>query len=245
MNLIIDQGNSYTKIFLFDKNKVEFLRIIETARFDIQRLSNLITEYQVKKGIISSVAVSFPFAELCRLNPELQLIKFDHTTPIPVINAYQTPQTLGLDRLAGVIGAHNIFPGSNVLVIDAGTAVTFDLINSEAQFLGGNISPGLDTRFRALHQFTGKLPLVEKSGIFSLVGKSTEEAIRNGVQNGLLFEIDGYIDRLRAEYFDCKVILTGGDAIFFEKKLKNTIFAEPNLVAIGLNRILNYNEQSI
>jgi len=141
-----------------------------------------------------------------------------------------------------VVGAHNLFPDSNILVIDAGTAITYDLLTAEGTYLGGNISPGIEMRFKALNQFTGKLPKIEKADQNILFGKTTEQAIRAGVQNGVVYEIEGTINSFKDFYKNLKVIITGGDAEFFEKKLKNSFFVSPNLTNLGLNRILEYNE---
>jgi type III pantothenate kinase len=240
MNLIIDIGNSYIKIFVFDTNKlIHFQQIKSNEKSqNFEYIKNL---HNIKHAIISSVGnISTELISILK-NLSIDFIILDHLTPIPVKNLYKTPETLGKDRLAAIVGAYNIYKHQNVLAIDAGTAIKFDLINKEAEYLGGNISPGLEMRFKALNTFTQKLPLLEKKEIGSFIGKSTEEAIILGVQNGMVFEIEAYINKLQDDYVDLKVILTGGDTFFFEHKLKNTIFAEPNLVAIGLNYILHYN----
>ncbi len=156
-------------------------------------------------------------------------------------NCYKTPETLGKDRIAAAVGGFDLYPDTNLLIIDAGTAITYDIVNDKHQFLGGNISPGIEMRFKALHQFTGKLPLVKQQNFGKLYGTSTEEAIRAGVQNGVVFEIDKAIDTFKEFYKNLKVIITGGDAEFFDKKLKNSFFVNFNLTALGLNRILEYN----
>ena len=140
------------------------------------------------------------------------------------------------------MGANNIFPDTNVLVIDLGTAITFDLVNNKNQYLGGTISPGLNLRFKALNQFTDQLPLLEKREKFDIIGNDTHSAIISGVQTGIKFEIEGYIHQLQNDYDRLKTILTGGDAIFFDKMLKNTIFVNLNLNFVGLNIILEFNK---
>jgi len=162
-------------------------------------------------------------------------------TNLPLINLYQTPETLGKDRLAAVIGGISLFPGSNVLVIDAGTAITFDFINKQKEYLGGNISPGLSMRYQALHQFTKQLPLLQKEEDFELLGENTKKAIIRGVQNGIVFEINHYIESLSVKNGNITTILTGGDSNFFDNKLKYPIFVESDLVLMGLNKILKYN----
>ena len=129
-----------------------------------------------------------------------------------------------------------------MLVIDAGTCITYDLINSKKEYLGGSISPGIQMRYNALHQFTSQLPLLESVDTAMLTGVNTEESIHSGIINGVFVEIDGIIQRYTNQYPDIKVIVTGGNAKFFDKGLKNTIFAKPNLLMEGLNKILDYNE---
>ena len=169
-------------------------------------------------------------------------IELDHFTPIPVVNKYRTPDTLGYDRIAAAVGAYTICPGKNVLVIDAGTAITYDIVTADGEFLGGNISQGVEIRFKSLNKYTNRLPLLERpEHAPPLLGSSTREAIQSGIINGLLFEMDGFIDAISKEYPKLQVVLTGGDANYFVGKLKNSIFVDPNLNLIGLNRILEHN----
>ena len=243
MNLVVDIGNSFLKIYIFEEGQLIHFQQNRIS----ERLRNPEYFYEMKSlsgAIVSSVS-TVPGA-LIRLFKDLKInyLILDHNTPLPIKNLYKTPETLGKDRLAAVVGAYNIYTQHNVLAVDAGTALTFDFINYKGEYLGGNISPGLEMRFRALNFFTKKLPLLEKADEVHLIGTNTREAIIAGVQNGIAYEIDMYIDKLRELYTDLKVILTGGDTFFFEHKLKNTIFAEPNLVAIGLNNILRYNVEN-
>ena len=168
-------------------------------------------------------------------------IELDETTPLPIENHYGSKNTLGKDRLAAATGAAHLYPGSNVLVIDAGTAITYDIINNRNQYLGGNISPGLEMRYKALSQFTGRLPLVEYKNFPKLFGQNTVEGIQAGVQHGVVFEVDNAINAFKEFYKNLYVIITGGNTNFFDKKLKNSFFVHYNLVAIGLNRILEHN----
>ena len=242
MNLAIDIGNSLTKVAIFDA--AEIVQTICMEELTIARLGDLKRIYPgLNKAILSSVA-DINTELLKELKKKYNFfIQFDHQTAVPIENLYESKETLGLDRLAAAVGGMSLFPGKDLLVIDAGTAITFDLIDKNNRFLGGNISPGLKTRFRALHQFTNKLPEIEAADQWSDIGKTTEEAIRAGVQNGLIFEIDGMIDHVRKNWPECQVILTGGDLFFFDKKLKNTIFVKFEITLIGLNRILEYNAE--
>ena len=242
MNLIIDVGNSQTKVAIFDAG--EIVHTICLEEFDCARLQGLMSIYPgINKAILSSVAdIDKELLTLLKKNYDF-FIEFDHQTAVPIENLYKSKLTLGLDRLAAAVGGVYLFPGKELLVIDAGTAITFDLIDRSNRFLGGNISPGLKTRFRALHEFTRQLPFIERADKWPDIGRTTEEAIRAGVQNGMIFEIDGMIDHVRQDWPECQVILTGGDLFFFDKKLKNTIFVKFEITLIGLNRILEYNAE--
>lgn len=170
-------------------------------------------------------------------------LELDHVTKLPIENLYETPETLGKDRLAAAVGANELFPDQNLLIIDAGTAVTYDLVSDKNQFLGGNISPGMEMRFKALNQFTGRLPLVGQSDYYQQFGRNTVEAIRAGVQNGLIFEMEQTIEFFNRNYQNLQIIMTGGDSYFFDKKLNYSIFVHFNLTLIGLNRILEHNAE--
>jgi len=209
--------------------------------FSTHEISELVGTYPVK-GIIVSSVVAFPpsWVEYLDGLTVVPLI-MDHRTPVPVENRYKTPATLGLDRLAAAVGATVVFPRTSTLVIDAGTAITIDFVDSMGRFLGGNISPGLAVRFKSLNQNTSKLPLLQLADEFAFFGHDTESAIVAGVQQGAIYELDSYIGEFGARCPDLKVLFTGGDAFFFEKNLKNSIFVEPFLVPKGLNRILDYN----
>ncbi|MDX9882355.1 MAG: type III pantothenate kinase [Prolixibacteraceae bacterium] len=242
MNLIIDIGNSRTKIALFNDSDLMFnLSLDELTPANIKML--LDEHPSLDKAILSATKPFSPELKKILTEKFSLFIELDHQTLIPIENLYESKETLGKDRLATAIGANELFPDQNLLIIDAGTAITFDLVNSKNQFLGGNISPGLEMRFKALNTFTGKLPLVEPGDEFPLFGRNTPEAIRSGVQNGILFEVEQYIQTINKNYENLKVIITGGDAKFFDKKLKNSIFVHFNLTLIGLNRILEFNNR--
>ncbi|MGQ1890911.1 type III pantothenate kinase [Thermophagus sp. OGC60D27] len=236
MNLAIDQGNSSIKMGFFDKgNLIATYKLIFP---DQKKISELYRLHQPNKVILSSVTKETKLIEQYFQSQKIPFHLLDHTTPLPFRHQYKTPETLGLDRLAAIAGALTLYPQENLLVVDAGTAITFDLVVNNT-FVGGNISPGIHMRFMALHQFTKGLPKIEP-GRSDFWGRSTEEAIRSGVQNGIALEIDAYIERTRQQYPDIKTIMTGGDADFFVTYTKNIIFVHPNLVLYGLNRILEY-----
>lgn len=241
MNLCIDQGNSSTKVGVFNQDN-----LIETAVFEefgLAEISELFNKYSINACILSSVILENNdlLLELGRKCPGF--IELSHLTPIPIINRYKTPETLGKDRLAAVIGASFLKPGCDLLVVDAGTAITYDFIDANRVYWGGNIAPGLNLRLRALHEFTQKLPLVEAQNESAELGVDTQSAINSGALYGIVYEIDGYINHLKNKYPGLLAFLTGGSTFYFATKLKNAIFAERNLVLIGLNRILQYNVQ--
>lgn len=242
LNLVIDIGNSRTKIALFNEHDLMFNVPVEKFSADHARL--LRNEHpQLDRAILSSVK---PYDEELKSflkNNFSYFLELDDKTRLPIENLYETPETLGKDRLAAAVGANELFPDQNLLIIDAGTAVTYDLVSDKNQFLGGNISPGLEMRYKALNQFTGRLPLVGPSDYYQQIGRNTIEAIRAGVQNGLIFEMEQTIELFNRNYQNLQIIMTGGDSYFFDKKLKYSIFVHFNLTLIGLNRILEHNAE--
>jgi len=236
MNLAIDQGNSSIKMGFFDKGN-----LIATYKLvfpDKKKINELYQIHRPNKVILSTVTGETKLIEQYFESKHTPLKILDHNTALPFDNSYKTPETLGLDRLAAIAGALTLHPEENLLVVDAGTAITFDLVIDNT-FMGGNISPGIQMRFTALHQLTKSLPKVEP-GPSEFWGKTTAEAIRSGVQHGIALELDAYIEKTQKEYPNIKTILTGGDADFFATYTKNIIFVHPNLVLYGLNRILEY-----
>jgi len=240
MNLIIDIGNTQTKYALFQKG--EMLEFCVSQIQDITLIEAWQKKYlDINAAIVSSVQGK-PVDFLNKLERKFEkLIFFDQNTPTPLNNLYESKETLGYDRLAACVGANSICPNTHLLVIDAGTAITFDFVSADNEYIGGTISPGLSMRFKALNSFTKKLPLLQQSDSFGLIGKNTEQAIISGVQNSLLFEIDSYINQLIEKYPKARVFLTGGDSDFICYKLKNKVFCDKLLLLNGLSAILNYN----
>ena len=237
MNLIADIGNNSAKFFLFQDNHI----LLHTRRtgelYDVLKEWN--EAYEIKKAIVSSVVnLSKEQRKDFDILP-CPVVWFDSSVTTPLKIDYNTPQTLGSDRLAAAVGAWNEKPGSNLLVIDAGSAITIDFVERTGIYRGGNIAPGIRMRLRALHEYTGRLPLVEKEGETPLLGKETETAIRSGVIRGICHEIEGYISEISQRFGDVYVFLTGGDEISLKNNIKSRIFADKFLVAKGLNRILN------
>jgi type III pantothenate kinase len=242
MNLVIDIGNTQVKYAIFSNKKI--LKTFIEDELNLAFIDELINQYpDLKKAILCSVKEENEDF-INSLDAKFDLfIKLDSNTPIPLENLYESKETLGSDRIAAAVGANSLFPCSNLLIIDAGTAITYDLVDENNRYLGGNISPGLEIRYKALHEFTKKLPLVEKSSDFPLIGKTTKEAIRAGVQLGIISEMDAMIEKIKNNWINCKAILTGGDSFFFDEKLKNTIFVMFELTLLGLNRIIEYNAE--
>lgn len=242
LNLIIEQGNTATKIAVFDHERMLISSVYENL--GESDLISLFEKYSLVNGILSTVS-EFDDKLIAFLGSHLKIFHcLNEHLQLPVDISYDTPKTLGKDRVAAVVAANYLQPNKNVLVIDAGTAITYDVIESSGNFIGGNISPGMTTRFRALNQFTKRLPMVTEREDIPILGTSTETAILGGVVNGIIYEMDGYITDLRSKYPDLFVFLTGGHSFYFERRLKNSIFAAINLVLIGLNRILEYNVES-
>jgi len=238
--LVIDIGNWRTKFAVFHKRRLTESGEIE--KLDSIQLNHLIDVHNITHSIISSVSVERSNLEEI-LKKRTKYIRFSAGVKAGVINKYKSPQTLGLDRLAGVIGAKALFPETNCLVIDAGTCITYDAVDTTGVYEGGSISPGLNMRLQAMHHFTGRLPEVELSDYAGWQGYDTPSAMLSGVLNGCTEEVRGMIEIYRSRYLGLQVILCGGDAIFFDTRLKNSIFAhtlktEPNLVLIGLNEVI-------
>lgn len=243
MNLTIDIGNTRSKWGLFDEQ--ELVEKTYRSDYSVEDIISYATNHQVKKVILSTVGAPIEPSWEARLEKHFYYLQLDHRTPLPINNAYGTPNTLGKDRLAAIVGAWQLYPGENCLVIDAGTCITYDVLGGEGVYLGGNISPGLAMRFRAMHDYTARLPLVQEGEIKNPIGQSTETAMRNGGQLGIQLEMEGFIRLFSDQFGQLRVILTGGDADFFAKVLKSKIFVNPDLVLRGLNKILTYNAEQL
>jgi type III pantothenate kinase len=239
MNLIIDIGNTRVKAAVFDKSELkEFFVFTDTA---LLLASPVFSTYTIKECLVGTVVNGLePFID--QLKKKTNVCLFTSETPTPVRNLYKTAHSLGSDRLAGAVGGNSLFPDKNVLVIDAGTCIKYNLVNAQNEYLGGAISEGLQMRFKAIHTFTSRLPLLDIDEDFNkLVGTTSNESILSGVQLGAIAEVEGIIDQYKQIYPDITIIITGGDVNFFEKRLKKPIFADSFLVLKGLNAILEYN----
>ncbi len=237
-NLVIDIGNTFTKIAVFDNDNLLYTEHFITV--DAAIINNFLNNYPIQTTIISTVKRDKEEWQAV-LKQKTQLTYFSAAMTTGIHNQYLTPQTLGLDRLAAVAGANHLYPGTNNLVIDGGTCITYDYVDSDGNYFGGSISPGLTMRYNALNYFTANLPLIKTDEMFNNgYGNSTVTSMQSGVQNGIKYEMTGFIEQYFKNGQQLNIILTGGDSIFFDTLLKNSIFApyiknEPHLVLKGLN----------
>jgi type III pantothenate kinase len=237
LNLVVDIGNTRVKAALFNKSGFQQLNHYQTTGELLQHSSFI---QQASHAVVGSV-VQEQEAFYEALNKVVPTLLFSTHTQIPLKNLYQSASTLGSDRLAASVGAYRLYPNQHVLVVDAGTCIKYNFTNADNQYIGGAISPGLRMRFKALQHYTSRLPLVEPDFLFEeLIGTNTQNSILSGVLNGALTEVEGTIDRYKQQFPGLICVLTGGDAEYLAKRLKNSIFAHPNLVLKGLNDILNY-----
>ena len=228
MNLIIDQGNSITKMALFRAGRLQ--NVYFYPKWDSTTVIDFLDAHEVDAAIFSTVTEYDPQAIAILQQRLPYFLKFDHSSELPIKIGY-----------AAVVGAVMQCPDKAVLIVDAGTCVTYDLLTADGTFAGGNIAPGIRLRLRAMHEHTGKLPLIDDAGETPEIGFSTETAMRAGAVLGVAYEIEGYIARLNKVYPDLFVFLTGGDALKLAAKIKSRIFVDENLVLTGLNRILQEN----
>lgn len=240
MNLIIDIGNTRTKIAIV--NKTIIIQKMIVSDVTVSLLQKLNKTFLIEGIILSTVKPEVDKNVIDLINNWDKLfILLSYETNLPIQNDYKTPKTLGQDRIASVIGATHFFPNKHCLVIDAGTCITYDFINKNKTYIGGSISPGLSMRYRAMHEFTASLPLLNKQRLNTFVGYNTVTSMQTGVDYGLSFEIQGFIQKYFTNFGQIKVIMTGGDAEYLASMVKYEIFVNPDLVLIGLNKILTYN----
>lgn len=241
MNLVVDNGNTRTKFAVFDDDRMVVSGVADGNSF----FKELFKSFPVENIMVSNVGKKIGIRDAA---PEgVRFFELTSELPLPVRIDYETPETLGPDRLAAVVGAMKICPGRNCLVIDAGTCITIDFIDSKAVYHGGAILPGLSMKFNALHTFTEKLPLLKVANSDSqpgLIGKSTAQSIFSGVVNGTVLELDGFVNQYKVRFDDLKVLITGGDSEFLEKHLNFDHLQNTELAFAGLNEILKYNEKN-
>ena len=238
MNLILDVGNSLLKIALFKKSQlIQKFKFTENYKRNIE---DIISENNVTHSIISNVGrIDDSIINILKESTNLLLVS--NQLKFPFKNLYKSKNTLGQDRLALVSAAAFKFPKENVLIVDAGSCITYDFKNNNNEYLGGGISPGILMRFKSLNTFTSNLPLIDFDSIHQLIGNNTKNSINSGVINGTTSEINGIIQQYCEEFKNIRIILTGGDSKFLLKRIKNTIFADQNFLTKGLNSLLEAN----
>ena len=248
MRLVIDIGNTRAKLVVFDGTEMVGQTYSDSCT--LSGLDDLLARHTFRKGILGTVATLGTEAERRLRELPFPLVRLEAGTPLPFPLAWRRlgsrkvtplPPTLGADRIAAIVGAMVQRPGTPLLIIDSGTCITYEVVDEEGYYLGGNIAPGLQMRLKAMHEHTALLPEVPEEGDSPLLGYDTETCMRSGVLQGLQYEIEGYIKSMRAKYPKLLVFLTGGDKINFDSKIKNIIFADKYIVPRGLNKILDYN----
>lgn len=242
MILTIDAGNTRIKGAVFEDRTLIEAFVFPLTDFKIGVSKILENHQEITDMVVASVR-NIPLEDFLLFENRVKVTVISHESAFPFINTYETPLTLGIDRMVLASGAVLAFPKQSRLIIDAGTCITYDFVDGHDQYLGGAISPGIRLRYEALHQYTAKLPLLERQMPESFIGKSTDKSIHSGVVNGVVHEIDGFIRQYQQQYPKFTIILTGGDADFLAKQLKNTIFANSNFLLESLNHIFQYTDQ--
>ena len=237
-NLIVDEGNTLCKIAVLDKSEV--LCEWSAGEFDMAKAAELVEQFSVDKAVVASTRGGAE--QICeQLRSKIdRVLHFSSQTEVPIEIEYSSRQTLGADRIAVAVGVVCEMGIRDALIVDMGSAITYDIVE-DGVFKGGNISLGVAMRFKALNEFTASLPLCEATEPNNKFGQSTKEAIEQGVMQGILHEIEGYVERISAENNKKSIIFCGGDAESFVNRIKNAIFAPRKLMFTGLNRILEYN----
>ncbi len=239
MLLVIDIGNTRIKGAVFEHNTILEHFYFLPDELEIN-LNSIVNQYPNCKDVVVASVGNFTTEEFQNINKSLNYHYITYQSRFPFQNKYATPSTLGVDRIVLASGAVLSYPNQNRLVIDAGTCITYDFIDQRDNYLGGAISPGIRLRYEVLHQQTAKLPLLKLKNPDHFIGNSTDESIHVGVTQGLLHEIAGFIAQYEASYANIIIILTGGDADFLAKRLKNTIFANSNFLLESLNKTFQY-----
>ena len=237
MKLVIDIGNTRAKLALFSGK--DLVEKSDVTFCTLKNIQNFVLGKKISSCIICSVREID--SEISSILNNYNGFILSESIPVPITNHYKTPSTLGQDRLAAIVGAYFLYPEKDIIVFDAGTCLTIDFLNKNGEYIGGRISPGIEIRFRALHTFTDKLPLLHKQNHAPNLGNDTNSSILSGVLEGILAEVRSVISDFRLQKPDLVAVVTGGDCFFFEKELKSSIFANSNLVMIGLNEILDFN----
>ena len=238
MNLTIDIGNTHTKLGFFDGLELQLTQKFSSA--EIIPWQSILNTHKIRHSILSHVGNAR--LDLETLYNNTHCVEVHHKLQLPFTSDYNPFTNLGIDRVVGLAAAANSFPHQNVLIIDAGTCITYDLISAKAHHIGGVISPGLMMRYQSMHRFTHQLPNLEIQEPSSFPSTNTEEAMHHGVISSVIAEMEAFISRFETSIPIFRIILTGGDAGFLSKRLKNGILADENFLAIGLNLLLETNK---
>ena len=240
MNLALDIGNSFLKAGIFKNNNL--INYYEFNREYYSNIKSILDKTPITHSIASNVSESNnKLIEL--LSNKTNLIKFNSSLKVPFKNCYQTKNTLGKDRIALVSNASKEYPKENVLLIDLGSCITFDFLNSKNEYLGGSISPGLSMRYKSLNSYTANLPLINPKEIDYFIGRNTEDSIHSGIINGIVGELNSAIDKYKSQFKEIRIILTGGDSKLLFNRIKNSIFANSNFLILGLNFLIELNKK--
>lgn len=242
MLLAIDAGNTRVKVAVFENDAV-----LETDffanEFFLEKIENILhRHHQISNLVLSSVG-KLDLDDISQISNQIKITVISREENFPFVNQYGTPQTLGLDRMVLAAGATLKFPAQNRLVIDAGTCITYDFVDADDNYLGGAISPGIYLRYKSMNDYTANLPLLTRENPERFIGKTTAESMHSGVINGVVGEIEGFINRYASDFSNFTIILTGGDAEFLAKRLKNTIFANSNFLLESLNHLFQFNNR--
>ncbi len=243
MILAVDVGNTRIKAAVFEDSTL--LETFVVMKTELQKsIQSILKKHQNISHLVVSSVSDVEKQAFTEFKDSIYIHFVTHEDSFPFVNCYETPQTLGIDRMVLAAGATLQFPNQNRLVIDAGTCVTYDFIDENDNYLGGAISPGLRLRYEALHNHTAKLPLLNLENPKQFIANSTSESIHSGVVNGLVYEIEGFINQYKEQYSNFIIILTGGDSEFLAKRLKNTIFANSNFLLESLNQTFQYKTEN-
>lgn len=245
MNIVIDFGNTLTKVGIIDNQEIIEIITLNSDKIKKENFVQLIEKFNPDTiCFINVIPISYKILEY--FQSKTKLINFNHNFILPFSINYTPIESLGIDRLAGVLGAYSIIGNNNFLVIQIGTCITYDLHLKDNGYQGGVISPGINIRNKAMNTFTHKLPLTKLNtkATPSIIGNDTNGSLNSGIINGIYFEIEGYINYLKKENKDLKIVFSGGDINYFVKRIKNKIFANPNITLKGLQEIIKINEQN-
>jgi type III pantothenate kinase len=238
VKIVADIGNTSLKMACFkDGELLRAMRVTPDREDEVEESFLKLLPYQPQQAYLGSVAGKNKWLEQNLKRAGIACTQITRKWTLPVKNKYLSPDTLGIDRIANAAAAAALFPNKPIVIVDAGTCIKFDFINKQNEYFGGSISPGIDMRFKALHAFTGALPMLDRSEEVFLIGRNTEESMISGVINGALAEVNGILEQYLMTHKNLQIIITGGDQVIFERNIKVSFLSEPWLTLRGLNEI--------